>query len=460
MTAATPVDKAVAFARANRAEAERDLAELIAIPSISTYSENKPDMVRAAQWLLARLAKIGFQPRLLPAGGGPDVVYAERAGAAKNAPTLLLYGHYDVQPAEPLDEWKSPPFEAQVRGENIYARGASDMKGPLVACLAALEAALSAGPLPVNVKFLLEGEEEIGSPNIEAFLKENLKLFACDAVLNSDTMLVSPDLPAIVYGLRGLAYYEIRVETAEHDLHSGLFGGAVPNAGQALCELIAGMHDSDGRVTLPHFYDDVFALDPEERAELARVPFSEREFLEQATARGVNGETGYTVTERIGARPTLEVNGLLSGFTGQGSKTVLPARAMAKISMRLVPNQTDSRVKRQLEKYFRAHAPAWLKWEIIDLAGGPAALVKRDTPAIQAAVRALEAAFGVKPVFIREGGSVPVVSLMQELLGRESILMGISLPDDNLHAPNEKLHLPTFHKGIEAYIHLLYELAN
>jgi acetylornithine deacetylase/succinyl-diaminopimelate desuccinylase-like protein len=451
-------EAAIQFARANQKQAVQRLKELLAMPGISTYGESKPDLENTARYLKALLDGLGFETRLLPTGG-PDIVYGKWSGAP-GAPTLLIYGHYDVQPAEPLDEWDTRPFDASIRGENIYARGASDMKGPLAAYFAAVEAVFAAGKPPVNLKFLLEGEEEIGSPHLAAFIKENRALLACDSVLNGDTMLVSPDLPAIVYGLRGLAYYELLLETAEHDLHSGLFGGAIPNAGQALCELIAGMHDSGGRVALPHFYDDVIPLEKEERADLARAPYDEREFLEQAAARGVIGEAGYTVTERLGARPTLEVNGLLSGFTGEGSKTVLPARAMAKISMRLVPNQTEAKVRGQLEAYLRARAPAWLKWEIVDLAGGPAAIVRRDSPPIRAAVRALEAAFGVQPVFIREGGSVPVVSLMQDLLGRESILMGISLPDDNLHAPNEKLHLPTFFKGVEAYIHLLHELAD
>jgi acetylornithine deacetylase/succinyl-diaminopimelate desuccinylase-like protein len=452
------MEQAIECSRSRREQIESALAELLAIPSVSTYSENKPDMNRAADWLLARFGAMGFAARRIPSGG-PDAVYAERKSESAEAPTLLIYGHYDVQPAEPMEEWVSPPFAATVRGENLYARGSSDMKGPLVATLAAVEAALAAGGLPIHIKFFFEGEEEIGSPNMEGFLKAHRESLACDAVLNPDTMAVRPDLPALVYGLRGLAYYELRVETAGHDLHSGLFGGAVPNAGQALCKLIAGMHDARGRITLPGFYDDVLPLDREERDELARIPYEDSEFLEQSTARGINGEEGYTVTERLGARPTLEVNGLLCGFTGEGSKTVLPARAMAKISMRLVPNQTDSKVKAQLEEYLQAHAPAWLKWEVLEMAGGPAALVRQDTPAMQAAVRALEGAFGVRPVFIREGGSVPVVSLMQEILGRESILMGISLPDDNLHAPNEKMHLPTFHKGVEAYIRLLYELS-
>jgi acetylornithine deacetylase/succinyl-diaminopimelate desuccinylase-like protein len=452
------MDKAIAFAKNNRERFLRDLQELLQIPSVSTFSEYASETQRAAEWLMVRLLKLGFEARLLPMDG-PQIVYAEKVHADPKAPILLLYGHYDVQPAEPLEEWVTPPFSPTVRGENLYARGASDMKGPLMAYLAALESIIASDTLPVSVKVLFEGEEEVGSPHLADALSKYKQLLRCDAVLNCDTLILSPDLPTLIYGLRGLAYFELRVETAEHDLHSGLFGGAIPNAGQVLAELIAGMHDPQGRVTLPHFYDDVLPIEPEERAELARVPWTEKDFIAQATALGVNGEEGYTIVERIGARPTLEVNGLLSGFTEEGSKTVLPARAMAKISMRLVPNQQPERVKDQFEEYLRQHAPAWVKWEVIDMAGSPAGIVRRDTPAMKAAIRALEAAFGVRPVFAREGGSVPVVSWIQEILGRESIMMGISLPDDNLHAPNEKLHLPTLWRGVEAYIRFFYELA-
>jgi acetylornithine deacetylase/succinyl-diaminopimelate desuccinylase-like protein len=451
------MEKALVYASANRERFINDLIEIVRIPSVSTQTQRAPDIRRTADWLVARLERLGFKSRLLPTGG-PPAVYGERAGSASSAPVLLLYGHYDVQPAEPLEEWTTPPFAPEVRGENIFGRGVSDMKGPLVAYLAALESTLTAGALPVSIKIIVEGEEEVGSPNLAALLARERELLRCDAVLNADTLLLRPDLPTIVYGLRGLAYYELRVETADHDLHSGLFGGAVPNAGQVLCELIAGMHDSHGRVTLPHFYDDVLPLEAQERAGLARIPYEEKEFLSQSTGRGVIGEEGYTVTERVGARPTLEVNGLLCGFTEEGSKTVLPARAMAKISMRLVPNQKPEKIKAQLEDYLGRRAPAWLKWEVVDLAGGPPAIVRRDSPAMKAAIRSLEGAYGAKPMFAREGGSVPVVSWFQDILGCDSIMMGISLPDDNLHAPNEKLHLPSLAHGTDAYIRFFHEL--
>jgi acetylornithine deacetylase/succinyl-diaminopimelate desuccinylase-like protein len=452
------IQEALAYARQEEERFHREWCELLRIPSVSTLPENVPDIRRAAEWLKEKLERMDFIAQILPTRGHP-VVYGEWLGAGPNAPILLVYGHYDVQPAEPLEEWKNSPFKPTLRGENLFARGASDMKGPILEHFCAMESILAQGPLPINVKYLLEGEEEIGSPNLEEFLQAHKELLRTDVVLNGDTMMVAADTPTLIYGLRGLAYYEVRVQTAEHDLHSGIFGGGVPNAGQALCELIAGMHTPEGRIALPGFYDDVLDMEQAEREELARVPYREAEFLEQSTTRAAIGEEGYTTTERLGARPTLEVNGLLCGFTGEGSKTVLPARAMAKISMRLVPRQQPEKVKQQLIAYLRQKAPAWLQWDVLDLAGGAAAIVRRDIPEMQAAVRALEAVFGVRPVFYREGGSVPVVSLMQNILGKESILMGFGLPDDNLHAPNEKMSLKGFAQGIEAYIHFAYELA-
>jgi acetylornithine deacetylase/succinyl-diaminopimelate desuccinylase-like protein len=452
-------EDAIEFAHHEKDRYLREWSELLRIPSVSTLAENEPDIRQAADWLRSKLERLGFTAKILPTRGHP-VVYAEWMRASADAPTLLVYGHYDVQPAEPLEEWQSPAFEPVIRGDNMYARGASDMKGPILEHIFAMESILAHGPLPLNVKYLLEGEEEIGSTHLEEFLLANKAICQADAVLNGDTMMVAPNIPTLIYGLRGLAYFEIRVNTAQHDLHSGIFGGGVPNAGQALCELIAGMHSPDGRITLPGFYDDVLSMDRSERDDLGRIPYNEMEFLSQATARAAIGEAGFTTTERLGARPTLEVNGLLCGFTGEGSKTVLPARAMAKISMRLVPHQQPLKVKEQLLAYLHQHAPAWLEWEVLDLAGGTAAIVRRDLPEMQAAIRALEKVYGIRPVFFREGGSIPVVSLMQNILGRESILMGFGLPDDNLHAPNEKMSLTGFFQGLEAYIHFAYELFN
>jgi acetylornithine deacetylase/succinyl-diaminopimelate desuccinylase-like protein len=398
---------------------------------------------------------LGFENvKILPTARHP-VVYGESLKAGSDKPTVLIYGHYDVQPAEPLELWGTPPFEPTKHGENLYGRGASDMKGQVVASLKAVEAYAHTGDLPINVKFIIEGEEEIGSPSLEKFLTENKDMLSSDFAINPDTGMIGADTPTITYGLRGLAYFELRVTGPEHDLHSGIFGGAVHNPAQALCELIAGMHDGNGRVTLPGFYDSVRSLDDEERAELARLPLDETFYLKQTGAPELFGETGYTAYERVGARPTLEVNGLLSGFTEEGSKTVLPAKAMAKISMRLVPDQNPDEVYKQFMRYLEEYAPPTIRWELEDLNQGDAAITDCTMPGVVALSQAMEATWGKKPVYKREGGSVPVVAQMQKILGIESVLTGFGLPDDNLHAPNEKIHLPTFFNGIDTFIRYL-----
>lgn len=442
---------ALDYARNNHSRYLSDLREFLAIPSISTLSEHKADMQRAAEWVAAQLHAMNFQNvALLPTGGHP-VVYGERL-SAPGKPTVLIYGHYDVQPVDPLDEWKSPPFEATIRGDDLFARGASDMKGQVHAFLKALEALIQADALNLNIKVMVEGEEEIGSVHLAPFLQEHEEKLKCDVCLNADSQIVSPEQPSIVYGLRGLAYLELVVYGPEHDLHSGIFGGSLRNPAQVLCELIAGMHDANGRVTLPGFYDNVRELTEEERAELARFPLSDEEWKKTAGVADLYGEQGFSTTERVGARPTLEVNGILSGFTGEGSKTVLPAKAMAKISTRLVPYQAAHAVKSQLEEYLRQYAPATVRWQVIEHTSSPAVLVDRDSDFIRAALAALDESFGVKPVFQLLGFSVPVVSMIQKILGVESVLMGFGLSDDNLHAPNEKLHLPNYFRGIESYI--------
>jgi acetylornithine deacetylase/succinyl-diaminopimelate desuccinylase-like protein len=332
------------------------------------------------------------------------------------------------------------------------------MKGQVIAALSAVESIVKQDVLPVNVKFIIEGEEEIGSPNLTAFLKEHKDLLACDFALNPDAGMIAADIPTIVYALRGLAYFELRVYGPEHDLHSGLYGGVVHNPAQALCELIAGMHDDHGRITLPGFYDRVRSLSAEERGELARLPMNEAYYRDQTGVPQVWGEEGYSPTERIGARPTLEVNGLLSGFTGKGSKTVLPAHAMAKISMRLVPDQDPAEVEKQLRQYLEQNAPKTIRWELDTMAGGPASITDPHIPGAEALSRALEQVWGIRPVYKREGGSIPVVADMQNILGVGSVLTGFGLPDDNLHAPNEKLHLPTWYRGIDALINFFYNL--
>lgn len=451
--------KAVEYAHHNRENFLHNLEELVSIPSVSTAPEHQPDMQRSAEWIAGVLRRLEMtNVQVMPTAGHP-VVYGEYLEAGKGVPTVLIYGHYDVQPIEPLDLWKSGPFEPTIRGENIYGRGTSDMKGQVMACLSAVEAIKSQGQLPINVKFIIEGEEEIGSPSLTAFLEANKDLLACDFALNADAGMIAADVPTIVYALRGLAYFELRVFGPDHDLHSGQFGGVVHNPAQALCELVAGMHDASGRITLPEFYDRVVPLSEEERKELSRLPTGEDFYLAQTGVNQVWGEADYTPSERVGARPTLEVNGLLSGFTGKGSKTVLPAHAMAKISMRLVPHQDPKEVHQQLIKYLEENAPKTIRWELDAMAGGPACITDPHHPAAQALGRALEQVWGSRPVLKREGGSVPVVADMQNILGVESVLTGFGLPDDNLHAPNEKLHLPTWYRGIDALIHFFYNLA-
>jgi acetylornithine deacetylase/succinyl-diaminopimelate desuccinylase-like protein len=445
-------DPALAYARENQTRFLQELIEFVSISSVSTDPAAKQQMQRAAGWVADQLRRLGAQKvEIFPTVGHP-VVYGELLNAGADKPTALVYGHYDVQPAEPLELWQSPAFEPQVRGENLYGRGASDMKGQVLISLKAAEAWIQNGGLPINLKFLIEGEEEIGSPHLDEFILANKDLLACDFAINPDTGMIGVETPTITYGLRGLAYFEIRLNGPEHDLHSGGFGGAVHNPAQALCELIAGMHDKHGRVTLPGFYDPVRPLSAEERVELARLPMGEDFYLQQTGAPALHGEAGYSPVERVSGRPTLEINGLLSGFTGEGSKTVLPAKAMAKISMRLVPDQDPAEVHQQLVQYLHENAPDTVRWEVIQLAGGPASITDLDLPAVGALRQALEDTWGKPPMYKREGGSVPVVAQMQKYLGVESVLTGFGLPDDNVHAPNEKIHLPTYYRGVEAFI--------
>jgi acetylornithine deacetylase/succinyl-diaminopimelate desuccinylase-like protein len=441
----------------NRDRYLNELREFLAIPSISTLPQHDPDVQRAAQWLAEQLRQAGLTKVEIIATDGHPVVYGEWM-RAPGKPTVLVYGHYDVQPVDPIEEWDSPPFEPAIRGEDLYARGASDMKAQIHAQIKAVEALAGEGGLPVNLKYLLEGEEEIGSPHLETFLDGHRELVAADVVLNCDGGIESPELPSITYSLRGLAYFELRVQGPKKDLHSGTFGGSVHNPAQVLCELIAGMHNEDGRVALPGFYDDVRPLSPEERERIARAPRDDENWRRLAGVPELWGERRYTTLERIGARPTLEVNGLLSGFTGEGSKTVLPARAMAKLSMRLVPDQKPARVAEQLRDYLRMRAPNTVRWEVIELAHCPAAITRRDTPAMAAAEQALKTVFGKDPIFMREGGSVPVVALLQEKLGIDSVMLGFELPDAGFHGPNEKMHLPTYYRGIETYVRFMSAL--
>lgn len=452
-------DAAIAYARDNRSRFLEDLKTFIRIPSVSTLTEHKSDMHRAADWLADQLRSFGFEAvDVLPTAGHP-VVTGEWRQAGPDAPTLLFYGHYDVQPVDPIELWQSDPFDPQIRGENLYARGASDMKGQTVAHLKAIESLIRTTGLPLNMKFLIEGEEEIGSPHLEPFLRQQQDRFACDLCLNGDSGILAPDLPALTYGLRGLIYLEIRVRGPATDLHSGTFGGAVENPANVLCQAIAGMKDRRGRITLPGFYETVLPLTREERKELASLPMTDDWWLQKTGAPRLAGESGFTATERAMVRPTLDVNGFLSGFTGEGSKTVLPSSAMAKISMRLVPNQTPDQVRASLTAYLESKMPPSVTWEVVDHASCLPAIIDRKSKAVRAADRALESVWGRPPLYARMGGSVPVVGMIQQLLGVPTLMLGYGLPDDNLHAPNEKQHLPTFYRGIEATIRFLTEYA-
>lgn len=452
-------DAAIAYARENRSRFLEDLKTFLRIPSVSTLAEHTHDMRRAADWLADQLRSFGFEAvDVLPTEGHP-VVAGEWHGAGPGAPAVLFYGHYDVQPVDPIELWRSHPFDPQIREENLYARGASDMKGQIVAHLKAIESLIRTTGLPLNIKVLIEGEEEIGSPHLEFFLRQHQDRFACDLCLNGDSGILAPDLPALTYGLRGLIYLEIRVKGPATDLHSGNFGGAVENPANVLCQVIAGMKDARGRIALPGFYDPVLPLTPEERKDLASLPMTDAWWLQKTGAPQLAGEPGFTATERATVRPTLDVNGLLSGFTGEGSKTVLPSTAVAKISMRLVPNQTPDQVRTSVMTYLEAKMPRTVSWEVVEHASCHPAIIDRKSKAVRAAARALEAVWGKPPLFARMGGSVPVVGMIQQLLGVPTLMLGYGLPDDNLHAPNEKQHLPTFHRGIEATIRFLTEYA-
>jgi acetylornithine deacetylase/succinyl-diaminopimelate desuccinylase-like protein len=448
--------EALNYARSHQDDYLAELKAFLRIPSVSTQAKHESDLERAAAWLRERLLEAGLpEADVMPTSGHP-VVYGASTEAGPEAPTILIYGHYDVQPPDPLDLWETPPFEPTVVGEDIFARGASDDKGQLYTHVKALEAfSETQGRLPVNVKCIFEGEEECGSPSLEPFIREHRELLEADVALVSDTGFVRKGVPSIVYGLRGLAYVEVAVTGPDHDLHSGLYGGAVLNPINALCAIVARLQDENGRITVPGFYDHVRELSAEERAELADVPFDREEWLEEAGVSSDWGEPGYTIVERTTARPTLDVNGIWGGYIEPGAKTVLPSKAFAKISMRLVPDQDPERIAELVRGYIEDQAPEAVDVEVSALHGGEPAVVDRDSPMMEAASRAYEEAFGKAPLLVRRGGSIPVVAKFQSMLGIETILMGFGLPDDRLHSPNEKFHLPNFYKGIETSIHFM-----
>jgi len=443
---------AIAYANDHRKESLTQLKHFLRIPSISTLSEHEEDMQRAAKWLAEELEHIGLEHVEISPTGGHPIVYADWLHAPE-APTVLLYGHYDVQPADPLELWHTAPFEPTEREGNLYARGSSDDKGQLFVHLKALEALMqNTGSLPVNIKCMFEGEEEVGGTHLGPWIEAHRERLKADVAVISDTHILSEEQPTIVYGLRGLSYLEVHVEAAKSDLHSGIYGGAVHNPIQALAELIAQLHDENGSVTVPGFYDKVLALDEAERAELARIPYTEETLIHETGVTMAWGESDYSVVERVSARPTLEMNGIWGGFAGEGAKTVLPAKAGAKLSMRLVPNQEPDEIAELVSEQLKRLAPPTVRLEVRNLHGGDGAIIPRDIPAMQAAHAAYEETFGVAPIFVREGGSIPVVAAFQKKLGIHTVLLGFGLPDDNLHAPNEKMSIAMFYKGIETAI--------
>ncbi len=435
-----------------------ELKQYLAIPSISALPQHADDVRRAADWSVSELTRIGMQNAKLFETPGYPVVYAEWLGAP-GAPTILFYGHYDVQPVDPVDLWTSPPFEATIRDGEIYARGSADDKGQVFMHFKAIEAHLKqSGKLPVNIKVILEGEEEVGSENLDDFVRAHKEELKADVVVISDSPMFDRGVPSICYGLRGLTYFQIDLRGTASDLHSGSFGGAVANPAFVLTQLLAQMKDKSGRIKIPGFYDDVLPLNPEERAEYEKLPFNEKRYKKELGAPKLFGETGYTTMERVWGRPTFEVNGVLSGFTGEGAKTVIPAVAMAKVSMRLVPNQDPKKIGDLFEAYVQKITPKTVELKITRMHGGKPWVTDFHSHFVQAAARAIEQAFGQRPVFTREGGSIPVVSTFQEVLGLPTVLFGIGLPDENAHAPNEKLDLSNFHNGVIASAMLYDEI--
>jgi len=445
----------------NRDRFLQGLISLIKIPSVSTLPEHKPDMRRAAEFLANELREMGMRGVEIIAGkeNQHPLLYAEWL-EAPGKPTLLLYGHYDVQPPDPLEEWVSPPFEPAIRNDNLYARGAVDDKGQVYLLLKAVEGFLKTqGKLPINIKFLLEGEEEVGGEYIEEYVPAHPDRLKADAALICDTEMIAPELPTITTGLRGLVYTELEARGAAHDLHSGSYGGAAPNPFQAMAEMIDKLKGPDGKIRIPGFYRRVKKPSAKELAAWKRLPFKEKDFLKKEIgATALVGEKGFSVLERVWARPTFEVHGFRGGFSGEGAKTVIPAFGVAKISMRLVPDMDPQEVIRQYTAYVKKITPKGIKTSVRVISSAPASVVSTESCWVAAAAEAMEQVFKNKTVYIRSGGSIPIVGIFQKDLKIPSVLMGFGLPDDNLHAPNEKFYLPNFYRGIDAvgrYLELL-----
>jgi len=433
---------------ANKDRFLEELMELLRIPSISARSENKADMVKCAEAMKKRLLEAGADSATIFPTEGHPVLYAEKIiDPAK--PTVLVYGHYDVQPADPLELWHSGPFEPVIKDGKIYARGACDDKGQVYMHVKALETMVKTNSLVTNIKFCIEGEEEVGSPNLAKFVKANKDLLKADVILISDTAMLSLDTPSIDIGVRGLSYIEVEVTGPNRDLHSGVYGGAVANPITMLAKMIASCHDANNHITIPGFYDDVIVATAAERKLMAAAPYDEQEYKDDLGVKELWGETGFTSNERTGIRPTLEVNGIWGGYTGEGAKTVLPAKAFAKISARLVPNQSAEKITQKLLQYFTSIAPAGVTVKATEHHGGEPYMTPIDSKAYKSAAKAIKATFGKDPIPVRGGGSIPICSLFEKELGVKIVFMGFGLDSDNLHSPNEKYDVANFYKGIE-----------
>ncbi len=447
-----------AYLAENRERFETELCQLLRIPSVSAHAAREQDMRRAAQWVADDFSRIGLATELIETDG-PPIVYAE-SPPVEGRPTALVYGHYDVQPPEPLDQWESPPFEPTRRDGNLYARGATDDKGQMLTHVKGVQAWMDTQKkLPLQVKFLIEGEEEVGSENIEKYIRQQTDKLACDVLIISDMSQFAPGQPAVTYGLRGIACFELRVTGPKQDLHSGTFGGSVTNPAIALAKMLAGLIDEDGRVQVPGFYDDVVPLPDSEREQLSSLPFDQPSFIEHLGVPELFGERGYSTLERRWARPTFDVNGLTSGYQGEGSKTIIPATASAKLSFRLVPTQDPEKITEGLKDILQELCPAGVTMELTCQHASPGFVVDPASPAVSAAVRAIERGFGRPPLFIREGGSVPIVVTLVEALGVDCLLLGWGQNDDNTHGPNEKFCLADFHRGIKSSAYLWHELS-
>ena len=434
-----------------------ELKEFLRIPSISTVQDNKEDIKRAANFVAEKLKSAGMNRVEVYTTEGHPLVYGEWLGAP-GKPTIVIYGHYDVQPVDPIELWENPPFDPVIKDGKIYARGATDDKGQMFMHIKTVEAFFkTAGSLPLNVKFLIEGEEEIGSESLETFINNNTELLKCDTVLISDTALYGPGIPTLTYGLRGLCYMEVEVTGPNRDLHSGTFGGGIANPINVLAGMISKLQNKDGKITIPHFYDDVVKLSKKERDRFGALKFSDRNFAKELGVSQLQGEKGYTTLERIWARPSLDCNGIIGGYTTDGAKTVLPSTVMAKISMRLVPNQNPNKIARNFTKYIKALTPKSVKIKIKNLHGANPILTPLDNPATIAASKAMEKAFGRKIVYMREGGSVPIVSVFEKKLKAPTVLMGLGLNTENLHSPNEHFNLRHFQLGIMSSAYFMQE---